>query len=137
MEKSKEYFVPAEHGWLALFEHEVAGEVVVTAEPVLAWRFAVDSASGYASMGHAVVGARPWVEKADSEATARFFEVVHEKQLDPAFLAELRGRRQHSREDIMEAARRNRESRLKGHQSWVRDRRHQKEDDRRSKFRLF
>jgi len=92
----------------------------------------VDAATGHPSMGHAVVGARPWVEKADSEHTTHFFEVVREEQLDASFLAELRGRMQHSREDIMQAARRNRERRVKEQQNSRFDRRHQREEERRS-----
>jgi hypothetical protein len=118
------HFVPAEPGWLALFEHEVDGQLVVRAEPVIAWCFGPrDPDAPDVSFGRAVVGARPWLEKADVEETSHFFALVREEQLDADFLAELRQGAKHSREEILAAARRNRDDRQQGHPSWLRERR--------------
>jgi hypothetical protein len=120
------YFVPAQPGWLALFEDELEGQLVVRAEPVLAWRFPGPAAGDpEPALGQAVVGARPWLEKADVEQAAHLFEIVHEAQLDADFLAELRNRSHHSRAQILDAARRSQDNRKRGHGSWLREHRYQ------------
>lgn len=116
-------FVPAPPGWLALFEVEIDGALTVRAEPVIAWR--LGGTSGVDTFhGRAVVGASPWLEKADPEDSDHYFALVREAQLEPAFLAELQRNGAHSRQEILAAAARNRDQRDAGHDSWVRDRRY-------------
>ena len=117
-------FIPAHPGWLALFEDDVDGHVVIRAEPVIAWRFG-GSDDDHAH-GQAVVGASPWLEKADKEDAQHYFALVREEQLEPEFLAELKANNVHRRRDILEEAQQARRDRAVGHESWVRERRSQR-----------
>jgi len=120
-------FIPAKEGWLALFEAVTpSGVIEVRAEPVIAWCLGArspDDPVGAVSMGQAVVGAGPWVDKADPEEVTHFFALVREDQLEADFLEELRENTRRDRKYIMALAEQNREERRKGHASWIRDRR--------------
>lgn len=120
-------FVPAEKGWLALFEEATPdGQLRIHADPVVAWRLTPNDrheAHMPLMYGQAVVGASPWLEKADSEHSANFFALVREDQLDPDFLAELKAASYRSREQLMTKAQLNHDSRNEGHASWRRQRR--------------
>lgn len=119
-------FIPAESGWLALFEESTEEGVRIHADPVIAWCLGVhDTGEGQQlqPFGQAVIGASPWMSKADSEESTHFFALVREEQLDPELVAEIKMRACHSREDIMNQAQRNREHRLQGHASWLRQHR--------------
>ena len=115
-------FVPAQPGWLALFEDATDGRAPVRAEPVIAWRFGGCDGSDFAH-GQAIVGASPWLEKADKEDAQHYFALVREEQLEPDFLAELKANKIHRRDDVMRQAERCRRDRSVGHESWVRERR--------------
>ena len=122
-------FIQAQPGWLALFEEENGDEVEIHAEPVIAWCLGADEPEiGHhvVSYGQAVIGAGPWLEKADTESSTHFFALVREEQLDPELLEELAGKSHHSREDLIAGAIKNREERAQGHHSWVHDRRSQR-----------
>jgi hypothetical protein len=113
-------FVPAGPGWIALFEHQSDGELVVHAEPVIAWCLGAENGGAHRfSFGRAVIGANPWIEKADDEDAKHFFALVREEQLEPEFLTELNKAGVRSRESIIEQARRSQSERA-GHTSWVR-----------------
>jgi hypothetical protein len=130
MENHKQ-FIPAQPGWLALFEDTTSDQVEIHAEPVVAWCMAADEeASGHhvVSFGRAVIGAGPWIDKAESEKTARFFALVREDQLDAELLEELRTKAHHSTESLMERALKNHEERKQGHISWVHERRSHRSD---------
>ena len=117
-------FVPASPGWLALFAHEDDGELVVHAEPVIAWCLGVENGgSHHYSFGQAVVGANPWIRNADPEDAAHLFALVRESQLEPEFLKELSQTASRSRESILEQARKSEADSREGHASWVRNRR--------------
>ncbi len=119
-------FVPAEKGWLAFFEGMTDEEIKIHADPVIAWCLgAQDTDDGHhvVSYGQAVVGASPWLEKADNEHSTHFFALVREEQLDADFVAELKGSCLHSREEIMIRAKQNQGERAGGHASWLRQRR--------------
>lgn len=118
-------FVPAHPGWLALFEDDVEGQLVVRAEPVIAWRFGGVDNSEHAH-GQAIVGASPWLEKADKEDAQHYFALVREEQLEPEFLAELKANNVHRRRDVLKEAENSRLERAKGHDSWKRERRTQR-----------
>jgi hypothetical protein len=122
--RSHPNYSPAEPGWLALFEDRVDDELVVRAEPVIAWCFANGGPeSEQAGPGRAVIGAQPWLEKTPHEDELHCFALVREEQLEPSFVSELKAGNHRSREEILESARKSQENRLKGHGSWVRDRR--------------
>ena len=119
-------FVPASEGWLALFEEVTPKGIEIHAEPVIAWALGARSSEdpvGAGPVGQAVVGAGPWVDKAEAEEVTHFFTLVREEQLDPEFLAELKLNAYRSRESIMQQAEQNRIERGLGHSSWMRDRR--------------
>ncbi len=119
-------FVPAEKGWLALFEGMTDEGIKIHADPVIAWCLgAQDTDDGHhvVSYGQAVVGASPWLEKADNEHSTHFFALVREEQLDADFVAELKGSCLRSREEIMIRAKQNQGERAGGHASWLRQRR--------------
>jgi hypothetical protein len=127
--ESKIQFIPAQPGWLALFEDSTDEGVAIHAEPVLAWCLgAGEAGDGHrlVSFGQAVIGAGPWIDKAEKEKAARFFALVREEQLDADVVAELAGKAHLSREDLLERALENHESRQEGHRSWVHDRRSQR-----------
>jgi len=122
-------FIPAEKGWLALFEDATEEGVRIHADPVIAWCLgAQDTDDGHhvVSYGQAVIGASPWMEKADSEETTHFFALVREDQLDPDFVAEIKSASHHSREDILSQAKKNHADRLQGHATWLRQHRTEK-----------
>lgn len=119
-------FIPAEKGWLALFEEKTAEGTTIHADPVIAWCLgAQDADEGHhvVAFGQAVVGASPWLEKADTEQSTHFFALVREEQLDEDLVEELKCRAHHSREDILLQAKQNQLERLQGHASWRRQRR--------------
>ena len=119
-------FVPAKEGWLALFEEVTPVGIEIHAEPVIAWSLGSrpsDDPIGSGPVGQAVVGAGPWLDKADREEVTHFFALVREEQLEPEFLAELQRNSHRSRESIMVLAELNRIERGQGHASWMRDRR--------------
>ena len=118
-------FVPAHPGWLALFEEDIDGKLVVRAEPVIAWRFGGAEDTEHAH-GQAIIGASPWLEKADKEDAQHYFALVREEQLEPEFLAELKANNVHRRRDVLQEADRSRHERAVGHESWVRERRAQR-----------
>jgi hypothetical protein len=134
-------FIPAEKGWLALFEESTNEGIKIHADPVIAWCLgAQDTDDGHhvVSFGQAVVGASPWLDKADHEQSTRFFALVREEQLDEDFVQELKVSARHSREDILLQAKNNQADRLQGHASWVRQRRGEKaEKAPLSPLRLF
>ncbi len=119
-------FIPAQEGWLALFEETTLNGVEIHAEPVIAWCLAARPASesmGSVAFGQAVVGAGPWVEKGDPEEVTHFFALVREDQLDEDLREDLRRNARRSRESILAMAEQNRVLRGQGHTSWMRDRR--------------
>ena len=74
-------FIPAEKGWLALFEESTSEGVKIHADPVIAWCLGaqdIDNGHHIASFGQAVIGASPWLEKADAEQSTHFFALVRE-----------------------------------------------------------
>jgi hypothetical protein len=119
-------FVPAEKGWLALFEETTGQGVKIHASPVVAWCLGareMDDGHHVVSFGQAVVGASPWLEKADVEHSAHFFALMREEQLDADLVDELRISARHSREDIEALAKDNQVVRKQGHSTWRRLRR--------------
>ena len=119
-------FIPAEKGWLALFEDRTSEGTRIHADPVIAWCLGAqdfDDGHHVASFGQAVIGASPWLEKADAEESTHFFALVREEQLDKDFLDELKRSSRHSREDILLLAKENQARRSQGHASWRRLRR--------------
>lgn len=126
-------FIPAEPGWLALFEEGNGEETDIHAEPVIAWCLGTgDSATGdhVVAFGQAVIGAGPWIEKAGSERASHFFALVREEQLDDELRAELVRKSRRPREALLEAAKAHREELAQGHTSWVHERRRQRTDKR-------
>lgn len=124
-------FIPAEKGWLALFEGTTNEGIEIHADPVIAWCLgAQDTDDGHhiVSFGQAVVGASPWLEKADNESSTHFFALVREDQLDLDFVTELKGSGLRSREEIMIRAKQNQADRAGGHASWRRQRRGERND---------
>ena len=122
-------FIPAEKGWLALFEEVTDEGVTIHADPVIAWCLgAQESDNGHhvVSFGQAVIGASPWMDKADDEQSTHFFTLVREEQLEPDFVEEIKRASSHSREDILQQAEKNRAERLQGHASWRRQHRTEK-----------
>ena len=121
------HFIPAEKGWLALFEEMTEDGLRIHADPVVAWRLAPHERGPDGrqplTYGQAVVGASPWLEKAESEHSAQFFALVREDQLDPEFAAELKASSQRSKAELFEKALNNHASRNEGHASWRRQRR--------------
>jgi len=119
-------FIPAEKGWLALFEESTSEGTQIHADPVIAWCLGaqdLDDGHHVVSFGQAVIGASPWLEKADTEQSTHFFALVREEQLDRDFLDELKVSSRHSREDILIQAKENHALRQQGHASWRRQRR--------------
>ena len=119
-------FIPAEKGWLALFEYATESGISIHADPVIAWCLGaeeLDEGHHVVSFGQAVIGASPWMDKADNEDSTHFFALVREEQLDPDFVDEIKGASKHSREDIMIQAKRNHDERLQGHVTWRRQHR--------------
>jgi hypothetical protein len=56
-------FIPAEKGWLALFEYVTQEGLAIRADPVIAWCLGaqdVDDRHHVVSFGQAVIGARGW-----------------------------------------------------------------------------
>ena len=134
-------FIPAERGWLALFEETTDEGVKIHADPVIAWCLGahdLDDGHHVVAFGQAVIGASPWLDKADVEQSTHFFALVREEQLDEDFLAELKVSARHSREDILMQAKDNQAERLQGHASWRRQRRGERGDKATlSPLRLF
>jgi hypothetical protein len=134
-------FIPAEKGWLALFEDVDEEGVRIHADPVIAWCLgAQDADDGHhvVSYGQAVIGASPWMEKADSEQSTHFFALVREEQLDPDFVLEIKSASRHSREDILSQAKKNHSDRLQGHATWLRQHRTEKsQKDGLTPLRIF
>lgn len=119
-------FVPADKGWLALFEETTEDGIRIHADPVIAWCLGaqdLDNGHHVASFGQAVIAASPWLEKTDTEQSTHFFALVREEQLDADFVAELKIASRRSREDILIRAKENQEGRQQGHASWRRQRR--------------
>jgi hypothetical protein len=86
-------FVPAEKGWLALFEYVTQEGLAIRADPVIAWCLGaqdVDDRHHVVSFGQAVIGASPWMDKTDTERSTHFFALVREEQLDPNFVDEIK-----------------------------------------------
>jgi hypothetical protein len=124
-------FIPAEKGWLALFEETTSEGTQIHADPVIAWCLGAQDLDGghhIVSFGQAVIGASPWLEKADTEQSTHFFALVREDQLDRDFLDELKVSSRHSREDILIQAKENQALRHQGHASWRRQRRGEKNE---------
>lgn len=124
-------FIPAERGWLALFEEASDEGTRIHASPVIAWCLGAqdfDEGHHVVSYGQAVIGASPWLEKADSEQVSHFFALVREDQLDDDFVDELKLSARHSREDMLILAKENQINRNQGHASWRRQRRGDKAD---------
>ncbi len=124
-------FIPAEKGWLALFEDATEEGTKLHSAPVIAWCLgAEDTDDGHHVVAHgqAVIGASPWLDKADTESSTHFFALVREEQLDDDFVAELRESSRHSREEILARARHNHDERLQGHATWRRQRRGEKSE---------
>ena len=122
-------FIPAETGWLALFEEVLDTGNRIHAAPVVAWCLGakdLDDGHHVVSFGQAVIGASPWLEKADPEQATHFFALVREEQLDDDFVDELKVTARHSREDLLIMAKQNHVSRGQGHASWRRHRRIEK-----------
>jgi hypothetical protein len=134
-------FIPAEKGWLALFEETTSEGTQIHADPVIAWCLGaqdLDDGHHIVSFGQAVIGASPWLEKADTEQSTHFFALVREEQLDRDFLDELKIFSRHSREDILIQAKENQALRHQGHASWRRKRRGERGDKSTiSPLRLF
>lgn len=125
-------FIPAERGWLALFEEASDQGTKIHSAPVIAWCLGAedfDDGHHMVSFGQAVIGASPWLEKADSEQSNHFFALVREDQLDDDFVTELKVSARHSREDMLLLAKENQSSRKHGHSSWLRQRRGEKSDN--------
>jgi hypothetical protein len=119
-------FVPAEKGWLALFEETTDDGIQIHADPVIAWCLGaqdLDDGHHVTSFGQAVIAASPWLEKTDAEQSTHFFALVREEQLDADFVDELKIASRRSREDIMIRAKGNQNERKEGHTSWRRQRR--------------
>jgi hypothetical protein len=119
-------FIPAEKGWLALFEEETDEGITIHADPVIAWCLGaheVDKGHHVVSFGQAVIGASPWMDKAEKERSTHFFTLVREGQLEPDFAAEIKRAASHSRSDILRQAEHNHAERLQGHESWKRQHR--------------
>ncbi len=124
-------FIPAERGWLALFEETSNEGTRIHAGPVIAWCLGaqdLDDGHHVMSFGQAVIGASPWLDKAELEQTTHFFALVREEQLDADFVDELKVASRHSREDIMIQAKENQVVRKQGHASWRRQRRGEKNE---------
>jgi len=122
-------FIPAEPGWLALFEDTTEQGTRIHADPVIAWCLGaqeMDDGHHVVSFGQAVIGASPWMDKADDEQSTHFFALVREDQLDPDFVDEIKILSKHSREDILKQAEKNRSDRLQGHAAWRRQHRTEK-----------
>lgn len=122
-------FIPAEEGWLALFEDSTEEGVRIHADPVIAWCLGASEADDghhVVSFGQAVIGASPWLDKAEQEQSTHFFALVREEQLDPDFVAEIKQASRHSREEILGWAKRNHDERLQGHAAWRREHRNEK-----------
>jgi hypothetical protein len=122
-------FISAEKGWLALFEEMTEEGITIHADPVIAWCLGaqeLDSGHHVVSFGQAVIGASPWMDKADDEQSTHFFTLVREEQLDPDFVVEIKRASSHSREDILRQAEKNHADRLQGHASWRRQHRTEK-----------
>jgi len=122
-------FVPAEKGWLALFEETTDDGIQIHADPVIAWCLGaqdLDEGHHVASFGQAVIAASPWLEKTDTEQSTHFFALVREDQLDPDFVEEITRVSSHSREDILILAKKNHAERLQGHATWRRQHRNEK-----------
>ena len=134
-------FIPAEKGWLALFEEMTSDGIQIHADPVIAWCLGaqdLDDGHHVVAFGQAVIGASPWLEKADTEQSTHFFSLVREDQLDQDFLDELKVTSRHSREEIMQQAKENQEHRFDGHASWRRQRRGERNEKASfSPLRLF
>ncbi|GEM_PF-3069003 len=129
------HFIPAQPGWLALFEETEGDEVVIHSEPVVAWSLEEDddaAAHHAVSYGHAVIGAGPWIHGADGEKSARLFALVRESQLEPDFTQELAERARYTREELLARAAEHNESRRQGHASWMHERRSHRGDRVRS-----
>ena len=124
-------FIPAERGWLALFEEASDGGTRIHAAPVIAWCLGAEDLDGghhIMSFGQAVIGASPWLEKAGVEQSTHFFALVREEQLDADFVDELKVVSRLSQEDIMIQAKENQVVRRQGHASWRRQRRGEKNE---------
>lgn len=122
-------FIPAAPGWLALFEDVSEEGIRIHADPVIAWCLGAQEMDGghhMLSFGQAVIGASPWMEKADNESSTHFFALVREEQLDPDFVDEIKRMSSHSREDILIQAEKNHAERLQGHATWRRQHRTEK-----------
>ena len=134
-------FIPAQAGWLALFEEVHGDDVEIHAEPVVAWCLDTDEEGAehrVVSFGRAVIGAAPWIDAGDSEKSARLFAVVREEQLDREMLEELAAKARHSKGELLERAVAHNEARRQGHASWVHERRtHRQERSRISPARIF
>lgn len=134
-------FVPAEKGWLALFEETTDAGIEIHADPVIAWCLGaqdLDDGHHVASFGQAVIAASPWLEKTDAEQSTHFFALVREEQLDADFVDELKVASRRSRDDILIRAKENQGRRNQGHASWRRQRRSEKiEKNSLSPIRLF
>jgi hypothetical protein len=134
-------FVPAEKGWLALFEETTDDGIQIHADPVIAWCLGaqdLDEGHHVASFGQAVIAASPWLEKTDAEQSTHFFALVREEQLDADFVDELKIASRRSREDILIRAKTNQDGRKQGHASWRRQRRSERiEKSSLSPLRLF
>ena len=134
-------FVPAEKGWLALFEETTDDGVQIHADPVIAWCLGaqdLDDGHHVTSFGQAVIAASPWLEKSDTEQSTHFFALVREEQLDADFVDELKTASRRSREDILIRAKTNQDGRQQGHASWRRQRRSDRiEKSSLSPLRLF
>jgi hypothetical protein len=124
-------FISAENGWLALFEYVTEDGPAIHADPVIAWCLGaqqVDDGHHVVSFGQAVIGASPWMDKADDEQSTHFFALVREEQLDPDFVTEIKRASSHSREDILRQAEKNHADRLQGHATWRRQHRTEKSE---------
>ena len=124
-------FIPAEKGWLALFGEWTEEGVKIHADPVIAWCLgAQETEDGRQvhSFGQAVIGASPWMDKADKEDSTHFFALVREEQLDSDFVDEIKLRARHSREEILSLAKKNHEQWQQGHTSWLRQHRTEMRD---------
>jgi hypothetical protein len=123
-------FIPAEKGWLALFEDNKKGDgTEIHADPVIAWCLGaqdMDDGHHVVSFGQAVIGASPWMEKAEREESTHFFALVREEQLDADFVEELKRASRHSRQEILAMAEKNHAARLQGHATWRRQHRTEK-----------
>lgn len=124
-------FIPAESGWLALFEDASDQGAKIHASPVIAWCLGAqdfDDGHHVVSVGQAVIGSSPWIDKADAKQATHFFALVREEQLDEDFRDELKVAERHSREDLMVLAKQNQTVRKQGDTSWRRQRRGEKSE---------